>query len=316
MNDNKEVQEEIQENVDEVKENVDEVKETVEAKVEEVKEDINKLKDDVKGVAESVSNTISSKVEATTSSAKAAINEIKNEVKQAVSGNAGCPYSMNGEFSICGQVCKLSKVVQKNPSFECVKKIVLWEDLIQSGLLFAIINVVFFLVTFSNYSLFSLFGYTAFTFTITSILFNIISIVLIRHVQGVKLDNPFTDQLKTLSFHVHEAVIEKQVNNIGEIVNTILGIAKDIFGCKSLYLSAQFAVVFYLIGRVSKCLSNTGVLYVVFLASFLLPKLYVEKKELIDQQCAKISALIKEPLSKLHTFIPNSQPTTTSKKSN
>ncbi|KAK5582071.1 hypothetical protein RB653_003654 [Dictyostelium firmibasis] len=306
------VEQQVEETVEEVKE---EVTEKVETTIEEVKEDINKLKQDVKGVAESVSNAVSSKVEATTSSAKATINEIKDGVKQVVSGNSGCPYSMNGEFSMCSQVCKVSKVLQKNPSFECVKKIVLWEDIVQTGILFAIINLVFVLISFCNYSLISLFGYTAFTVTISSILFHLISLILSKYVQGVSLNNQFTDQLKTLSFHVHDAVIEKQVNNIAELVNTILSIAKDVFGCKSVYLSAQFAIVFYLIGCLSKCLSNTAILYFGFLISFVVPRLYAEKKEVIDQQCSKICALAKEPLSKLHSLIPQAQ-TTSTKKSN
>ncbi|KAF2076306.1 hypothetical protein CYY_002421 [Polysphondylium violaceum] len=292
---------EVDEIISEVEEGFVETEKEVAEVVSNIKEDVQKIKEDIKEIPEAVSSTVSNAA----STIKSKVNEIKEDIKSATStSSSGCPYALNGEYSLCTQVKKVISVLEKNPCFGCTKDIVLWTDLIQSAILFVIVNLVFLLVCCFKYSVVSLFGYTAFAITASSILFHVISLILTKYAQGITLDNAVTEQLKTLSFHVHESVVEKQVSNLYELVNVIGGIAKDVFGCKSVYLSAQFAIVFYGIACFGKCLSLATIFYSGFLIAFIVPRLYLEKKEFFDQQCAKISAIGKEALNKLHSFIP------------
>jgi len=304
MEDNK-----VDEIINEVEEGFVETEKDVSEVVSNIKEDVSKITEDIKEIPEAVSSTVSSAAATIKSKVTEIKEDIKADIKAATSsssanGQCGCPYSLNGEYSLCYHFKKIINVLEKNPCFGCTKDIVLWTDLIQSAILFVIVNLVFVLVCCFKYSVVSLFGYTAFAITASSILFHVVSLILTKYAQGITIDNAVTEQLKTLSFHVHESVVEKQVSNLYELINVIGGIAKDVFGCKSVYLSAQFAILFYGIACFGKCMSLATIVYVGFLTAFIVPRLYLEKKEFFDQQCAKVSAIGKEALNKLHSFIP------------
>ncbi|KYQ91127.1 reticulon family protein [Tieghemostelium lacteum] len=313
----------------------------IKQEVEEIKEDeiVSEIKKEVKKDVEQLVDKVSS-VSSSSSSPSSTTTTTEG----------GCPYSLSGNNSMCTHVCKLTSIIKKNPLYEpgmsivnsfitysislivfidshtfflfffsdlsiLAKQIVLWEDLIQTGLLFIIINTVFFITCCLKYSLVSLVGYVGFVVTAATLMFKAVSIVLVKYAQGITLDNQITDQLKTLSFHVHEAVIEKQATNIAEFINQLLAIAKDVFSVRSIYLSAQYLVAFYLTGVLGKCISLNTIAYVSFLVLFIAPRVYLEKKDVIDPQIEKAKVCGKDLLTKLHSFIPISH-SSSAKKNN
>ncbi|EFA85379.1 reticulon family protein [Heterostelium album PN500] len=288
------------------------VEKVVEEFGESVKEDIASLEKK----AEEVIDTATSKVTASVEKVSEKVQEIKKDIKEDIKGC--CPYSASGEYSICHQAGKICSALKKFPCNDCCNKVLLWDDLIQTGLLFGIINLVFFLTCCGKYSVLSLVGYASMVATISTMLFNITSHVLNKYVNTISIDNPITEKLKTLSFHVDDAVIEKYVRATGELINAILSVAKDVLSCKSLYLTGQFALFFYVVAKIGKCLSGNAILYIVFLISFIVPRLYLEKKQFIDEQVGKIRVIANDLINKVHAYIPMQQSgsSSSSKKSN
>ncbi|GAM23153.1 hypothetical protein SAMD00019534_063280 [Acytostelium subglobosum LB1] len=282
MSDNDSVDQVVQE-FGEVKE---EIQEKVHEEVEKAKEVVKEAVETVHVTAEKVSEKVSEKIQ-----------EVRSEIK----AGGCCPYSASGEYSICHQTAKICNAMKSFPCHDCCNKVLLWEDLVQTGLLFVIGNLVFLLLCCFKYSLLSLVSYTAMVATVVSMLFNVVSILLNKY--AINLDNPVTDRLKTLSFHIDQAVVEKYVKGITELINAILSIAKDVLSCKSLILSAQFALAFFVLATIGKCCSGLGLLYTVFLIAFIAPRLYLEKKQLIDEQLVKVKAIGQEIINKLHPYI-------------
>ncbi|EGG14483.1 reticulon family protein [Cavenderia fasciculata] len=306
MSDTEEIIKEIEETVEETKEQVNEViGETVE-KIEEVKEQV---KEEAKAVINNAAETVKA---ATTCPVSSSTSSSSSSTCPATS--TCCPALMCGDVSICQHFENICGAVKSLPCHECSKKILVWDDLVQTGLLFGIINLVFFLVCVCQYSIISLVGYSCMVASVSSVLFRIVSSVCDKYIPNCTLDNPILDKLKTLNFHVEDEVVQKYVKGVGQLVNSVLALAKDIFGCKNIVLTAEAALLFFVVATVAKCISGATILYLVFLVAFIAPRLYLEKQQIIDEQLAKVKATLKDMIHLAHNYMPKH--TTTAKKNN
>jgi len=174
-------------------------------------------------------------------------------------------------------------IISSDPLYDEASKIVHWRDPVKTGLLFGIFNFFFFLSTFAEYSLLTIFSYLL--LTLLSICFGYSNYVVLKAswLQGKRVDNPFKERFKDATFHVSRQTAEQHLATILDLVNLTIDNLREVFYCTDTLLSLKFALYFYLGATVGNWFSGPTLLYLGMLFSFVWFRLYEEKQKEIDQ---------------------------------
>jgi len=174
-------------------------------------------------------------------------------------------------------------IVKANPSYSDASFLFHWRDPVKSGLLFGIFHLIFFLLTWAEYTVVTLVSYML--LSLLAVCFGYANYVVLKAswIQGKHTENPFKERFKNAKFHISKQTVEKHLNTFVDSANLTIDNARDIFYVTNNVLSLQFIFYFYVAATLGNWFSGTTIIYFVVLGLFVWPRLYEEKKKEIDQ---------------------------------
>jgi len=174
-------------------------------------------------------------------------------------------------------------IISSDPFFGEASRIVHWRDPVKTGLLFGIFNFFFFLSTFAEYSLLTMFSYLL--LALVGICFGYSNYVVLKAswLQGKRVENPFKERFKDATFHISRQTAEQHLTTVLDIVNLTIDNLREVFYCTDTLLSLRFALYCYLGATIGNWFSGPTLLYLGMLFSFIWFRLYEEKQKEIDQ---------------------------------
>lgn len=209
--------------------------------------------------------------------------EANNEAKsQSGSSSSSARSQQVKEPTLQEEIKKITSAITTNPLYPEASHILHWRDPIRTGLLFGIFNFAFFLITYGEYSVLSLVSYCALALLVAAFSYANGSILFAKYIQGLVAENP-------LSAHWSNAeplpryVVEKHLDSFVNLINAVLEVSRDIFYSNFPILSIKAASIFFALSLIGKWLSGLAVIYIVAIIVFAWPRLYDEKKDIIDQ---------------------------------
>jgi len=174
------------------------------------------------------------------------------------------------------------KILQENPLYHDVSKLFHWENPLKSGLLFAIFNFFFFLITFGEYSILTLGCYLLLALLIVCFLY--VNYVQLKGAWNKKqTENPFKELFKNSKFHVSETTANQITKTCLDLFNLGMDWFRDVFYCTNIALTLKWAFYLYLLAWVGCLFSDVTIIYFAILALFIWPRLYEEKGREIDR---------------------------------
>lgn len=186
------------------------------------------------------------------------------------------------EPTFADEVGKVASALRVSPFYPEVTFILHWRDPIRTGLLFGIVNLAYFLVTYGEYSVTTLVNYCALALLAAAFAYANGLILWARYIQGIPIENPLSSRWASSKVVVSRAVIEKHVDALHSLVNAVLDISRDIYYCNFPFLSIKFAAIFFVTSLFGKWFSGFTLLYLATIVLFAWPRLYEEKKAEID----------------------------------
>jgi len=200
---------------------------------------------------------------------------------------------------LCTEFCDALKT---NPLYPGVADVFLWRDIIRSALIFVIFQFYFFLVCIAEYSVVTLGSYLALALIGASMAYS-----KFLAMKG-NPKNFIEERVKETDFGVSADTLQRSVESVHKTLEASRKFALRVFSASDKVLTIATAASLLLISQIAKLLSGFGLIYTVALILFIWPRLYEEKKELIDTHYAKISAQIKEKVDPLLAKIPGLKP--------
>jgi len=171
--------------------------------------------------------------------------------------------------------------LKKSPFYSIVSSILHWNDPVQSALLFGIGNFFFFLITYGEYTVLSLFAYLALALLFVAGVYA--NGTLARaYFKKEKYENPFSAKLKN-PYVLTEADLKPHADAFVGVTNDFLHLARHAVYFTDTVFSVKIAVIVWFIAIVGNAVSGVCLLYSLFLAAFAWPRLYQEKQADIDR---------------------------------
>jgi len=213
--------------------------------------------------------------------------ETETEIVSASVSSSSSSVDVVSEPGVFNELQKLINALKGNPFYQEASYILHWRDPIRSFLIFGIINTAYFLLTFANYSILTLFNYCALALLAVSFAYANGIVLWSRYIQGIQIENPLISRWANSKLVVSRTVIEKHVDTIYNFVNALLDISRDIYHCGFPLLSLKFAFLFFAFSQIGKYICGPTLLYLSVLSLFAVPRIYEEKKIQIDR-CVNI----------------------------
>lgn len=171
-----------------------------------------------------------------------------------------------------------------------LENLLMWRDPKASGAVFVGITLVYALLNLSGVSLLRL-------------LLNIVVVLIVVGLLWANLGGVVNKPGPPIPRFVSEGFTSTEFANYAERirprVNVVLGFAARIFGGKEPVLSAKVAAGLAAVSYIALFVSPLTVAYIGVVLAFSLPRLYEEKKELVDQYGSKVVDYSKVAYQKL-----------------
>jgi len=173
-------------------------------------------------------------------------------------------------------------ILKANPCYAHTSTLLHWRDPVKTGLVFGILNFLYILTAWADYSIVTIVSYLL--FTLLAICFGYSNYVVLKAswLQGTVVPNPFKEKFKDVKFHVTREEAEKHLTTYLDLFNLTIDNFRDIFYCTNNFLSLRFAAYFYLGAMIGNWFSGETLFYLVMLGFFIWPRLYEEKQKEID----------------------------------
>lgn len=209
---------------------------------------------------------------------------------------------------------KIGAALRKNPLFPEVSYTLHWRDPIRTGLLFGIVNLAYFLVIYGEYSIVTLFNYCALALLATAFAYAYGLILWARYVQGSVIENPLSSRWANSKIVISRTVVEKHTDSFLALVNAILDVLRDVYYCIFPVLSLKFAALSLTFAIFGNCFSGVTICYLALVVLFAWPRLYEEKKALIDQYYTLVHDQIKTYVNLAISKLPLPKPVVADKR--
>jgi len=174
-------------------------------------------------------------------------------------------------------------ILKQDPAFEEVSNAVYWRDPIKSGLIFGIISLSYFLLTWGEYTLISLVSYLLLSLLAVSFVYVKFNQFKSQNIHNTPPTDPLIAIFGNQTYHVPKDRAEKHLATFIAIFNHTADGAREVFLCNNTFLTLKFIGLFYLLGRIGDWFSGATFLYLVTLGLFAWPRLYEEKHADIDR---------------------------------
>jgi len=174
--------------------------------------------------------------------------------------------------------------------------VVYWRNLARSAILFSLGNLVFFLITCGQFS----------TLTLVSSFFLILIAACFLYVQYHKirgLPNPFIANIQQTDFVIPKEQTQAHVETVVRVIESIRSVLQDVLSCDDMKLTLQAVAIAIAALFIGNVFSDVSLLYLLFLISFLWPRLYEEKRNQIDNAVTTAVTQVREKLKPVNTTV-------------
>eukprot|EP00029_Vermamoeba_vermiformis_P012943 TRINITY_DN7887_c0_g1_i1.p1 TRINITY_DN7887_c0_g1~~TRINITY_DN7887_c0_g1_i1.p1 ORF type:complete len:217 (+),score=83.97 TRINITY_DN7887_c0_g1_i1:60-710(+) len=196
-----------------------------------------------------------------------------------------------------GVLHRIIAAVKAHPLYEPVASVFMWQDLVKSGLIFAIGCFFFFLVIVGDYSVLTLTSYMALTVLTVSFVY-----LKMQTMRGN--ENPFKDRLQKPDPAATQALVEAHVRAIVEIWEAVKELLITVFFSADIVLTVIATTVLFVTSLLGKWFQPASLLFIEFLVLFVWPRLYSEKKDTIDAFVGKAVGAVKEKVGPILAKLP------------
>lgn len=222
--------------------------------------------------------------------------QTKTEVAEKPAGSSMGPVSLKSVWT------EMKDAINKCPFTKPTSEILHWRDPIRSGLVFAIGNLFFFLITIGDYSI----------VTLVSYLFLILTGVSFGYNSYLKFkgtsENALAETLKQSDLGMTQEALADMVQSCHLTLEAFRKFVYQVFFARDVVLVAEVSGVVFLISQFGKLFSGTFFLYLTFLVSFVWPRVYEMKQKEIDAAVAQAVALISAKVGPILEKLPLPKP--------
>jgi len=211
------------------------------------------------------------------------VTESADEIKETTKTTTTSTKAHSNAPLECQTMKGYVDILKANPLYHETSKLLHWTDPVKTGLLFGIFNFFYFLSTWGDYSMLTIFSYLFLALLSICIGYSNYVVLKASWLQGKHVENPFKERFKDTKFHVSRATAEQHLTTVLDLVNVTIDEFRDVFYCTDNFLSLRFALYFYLGATVGNWFSGATLLYLTMLGLFGWPRLYQEKHTEIDQ---------------------------------
>jgi len=182
----------------------------------------------------------------------------------------------------CETCCALYQRFLKNPVYLAVSDLLHWKDVVETGIVFVILNLFFYLITYGEYTILGLFAYLH--VTLLSVAAAYVGVYKLKaRFRGETFVNPLVERFKDRSFHLNSPDWQETIDLVVDTINLASDHAKRALFVENLLHTVKWIVGFYIFGIFARCFSGVTLLYLVTLVAFVWPRLYTEKQVEIDR---------------------------------
>eukprot|EP01105_Mastigella_eilhardi_P007570 TRINITY_DN19022_c0_g1_i1.p1 TRINITY_DN19022_c0_g1~~TRINITY_DN19022_c0_g1_i1.p1 ORF type:complete len:275 (-),score=80.74 TRINITY_DN19022_c0_g1_i1:135-851(-) len=182
-------------------------------------------------------------------------------------------------------------------------KLLMWECPVKSGVVFAAINTVFYLLTYGKFSVLTLTSYVMLTIMSSCFVYAYGTIFWNKYILANKTETDFSvfNPLAKIErpFSLDKSLVDQHSEWISERVNALAQHVCQIFfftdPCSS--FKAAFALV--VMSMLGSMFSGLTLLYILFLVAFIWPRLYHEKQAQINDAVEHVKQLVHQNMCKL-----------------
>eukprot|EP00727_Mastigamoeba_balamuthi_P014656 m51a1_g9816 hypothetical protein (232) ;mRNA; f:1865589-1866909 len=190
--------------------------------------------------------------------------------------------------------CPVRDTIVNNPFFVAAKDVVLWENPIRSGVVFVAVNTLFYLIRCRGYSFLSLVTLSQLAALLVAGLFYAFH----RFVRG-QTDSPFANWTLTIpheTFEAHSRTFEALFNAVVASLTYLLLFSNPV-------ASAQYATGLLFMTWLSYKIRLMTLAWLTVVVVFVWPRLYREKKELIDEYAGQAYSVASEKVRMVYGMV-------------
>jgi len=173
------------------------------------------------------------------------VTEIPDEIKEDLKKTKETAHS-NAPIE-CQVMKSMADIIKANPLYSDASKLLHWRDPVKTGLLFGIFNFFYFLSTWGDYSMVTIFSYLFLALLSICIGYSNYVVMKASWLQGKHVENPFKERFKDAKFHVSRSTAEQHLTTILELVNVTIDEFRDVFYCTDNFVSLRFALLTFLV---------------------------------------------------------------------
>jgi len=192
--------------------------------------------------------------------------------------------------------------LKSSPLYNQVSGLLHWNDPVQSALVFGIGNFFFFLITYGEYSILTLFSYLALALIFVCGAY-VYGTMLRAHFKKEKAENPFQAKLKN-PFVASKFSLEPHAESIIGLINDVAHLWRSVLYFTDTSFSLKFAFAIWVLSVLGKLFSGLTLLYMTFLTAFIWPRIYQEKQAQIDEVYALAASKINHYVTLALSHLP------------
>jgi len=192
--------------------------------------------------------------------------------------------------------------LKASPFYTPASALLHWNDPVQSALVFGIGNFFFFLITYGEYSVITLFSYLALALVFVCGAY-VYGTMLRAHFKKEKAENPFQAKLKN-PYVATKFSLEAHSDSAIGLINDAAHLWRSVLYFTDASFSLKFAFALWVLSVIGKLFSGITLLYMTFITAFIWPRIYREKQAQIDEAYALAVSKINHYVSLALSHLP------------
>mmetsp|Transcript_46774 Transcript_46774/g.117873 ORF Transcript_46774/g.117873 Transcript_46774/m.117873 type:complete len:243 (+) Transcript_46774:82-810(+) len=174
----------------------------------------------------------------------------------------------------------------KSAAYQKVSDILHWRDVIESGLVFLIANMFFYLITVGGYTVVTLISYQLLSYMFCCAVY-VGAFKAKNRKAETPVGNPLADRFKGHRFEIDKAAVDEYVNLGIDALNVFIVHLKSAVLCYNIVDTIKYIVILWFVSVIGGWFSGVFFAWLFVLVSFVWPRLYEEKQQQIDAAVAQ-----------------------------
>merc|ERR1712073_123432 len=185
------------------------------------------------------------------------------------------------------------------------EKTYLWEDPIQSGIIFGSVFVS--LISICYYSLISVCAYLSLTALLAVLSLKVYTYVMVTFLKKEVSCNPLA-KIGELNLEIPEEKVSNIANNASTKLNATLLELRRLFLVENMLDSIKFGLSLWVLTYIGSWFNAMTLILLSWVGLFSIPKVYLNNKTQIDPVLDKVKAQLNEISGKVAAMIPQAKP--------